>query len=624
MRSYDWWQARLTKEFFGVDQAGRPLLFFVDDQEAVRLHGDAKVTDSIDDLCTAVAQEAIDWRGDAYRQIYREALVWKRSTQEGPPPCLPLLAVCVLAATRMRGEGGRGAHAYYVRLAELLRPPPGFQLDDHKKHLQRDYQTVETFWKYLDGWLKEREGTRGFSTLHTSKGRERIGYAQSQALVCAADHDRLAPFFKECQVREPVALLRGLRMWKGRPRLSARLRGALDKNNEDNLLGPLLISIAESDSRVPPVPNGLRRLPLRITAIDDPRNGWTLQWRAERVDGVDGDALTHSGGHLVVAARDTGALYTLSGDLPDLCQGLTAGVTARGERLGISLQPRRHPLILQEDPLGGWTEVEKVVPHTPSLILFDRQGEAEARSLVAREGFSWEEPEESSVDGWFVAADVEFTEGAGARARRPRLTGGLHLRLTGERRHYLVGGEPDLVLPPGVDVVRLDGAPISITGERTELRGRGLAAGEHMVDTEVGRLTFHLHASQDIVLEKTNSPKANSEQPLVQVSTVIDAEGRHTDLASTEPPVWWHERHTGLCGESSAMEIPDSAVWLVIDHPDGTIEVRMSHSEEPRITQVTPAMRKFWKVMFTIERPPPEKLWKRYLNAVLMGGRGRG
>ncbi|MFC7642661.1 hypothetical protein ACFQX6_18235 [Streptosporangium lutulentum] len=105
---------------------------------------------------------------------------------------------------------------------------------------------------------------------------------------------------------------------------------------------------------------------------------------------------------------------------------------------------------------------------------------------------------------------------------------------------------------------------------------------------------------------------------------MIDAEGRHTDLASTEPPVWWHERHTGLCGESSAMEIPDSAVWLVIDHPDGTIEVRMSHSEEPRITQVTPAMRKFWKVMFTIERPPPEKLWKRYLNAVLMGGRGRG
>jgi hypothetical protein len=103
---------------------------------------------------------------------------------------------------------------------------------------------------------------------------------------------------------------------------------------------------------------------------------------------------------------------------------------------------------------------------------------------------------------------------------------------------------------------------------------------------------------------------------------VIDAEGNYTDLASAEPPAWWRERHTGLNGDPGAMEIPDSAVWLVIDHPDGTIEVRMLRSEEPRIAQVTPAMRKFWTDMVVIEHPPPEKLWKRYVEAVLMRGRG--
>ncbi|MEU8041100.1 hypothetical protein [Streptosporangium sp. NPDC049078] len=617
MRSYNWWQRRLTREFFGPEQNGYPLLFFVDDEKAVQLHGDAKATDSIDDLCTAVAQEALDWRSNAYGPILQEYFTWKRSIQEDPPPCLPLLAVCVLAATRMRGEGRRGALHYYARLADLLPPPSWSHQTNHGKYLQRDYGTVRSLWTYLHKWLEEREGTRGVSTLRTSKGQNLIGYARSQALVCAADRQRLAPFFEGCTVRDETALLRGLRMWKNRSRLSARLREALDKGDLDDFLGPLLVALATSDDRPLSLPTGLRRLPLRITAADDPRDGWTLRWRAERLGGISGDVLTHPGGHLTVTAEGEGSLYTLSGDLPEIGQSLTSGLVARGEHLEISLPSQKEPIILQEDPLGGWTEVEKAAPRLPSLLLFDARGEEKARDLLKEAGLTWEDREESSVDGWFVAADIEFTEGAGAVVRRPRLMGGLRLQHNGERRHYLVGGEPDLVVPVGIGDVRLDGKRIPCDDERTELRGRGLTAGRHVIDSESGQLTFHLHAPrQQRVPKNLTSPKVDSEHSPLKRATVIDAEGHHTDLAAAEPPAWWHARHTGLSGSPAAIEIPDSAVWLVIDCPDGTIKAQMLRPEEPRIAQVTPEMWKFWTVMCVIEHRPSEKLWTRYLDEV--------
>ncbi|WP_147268638.1 hypothetical protein [Sphaerisporangium album] len=344
-------------------------------------------------------------------------------------------------------------------------------------------------------------------------------------------------------------------MWKDRPRLSRRLREAFDKNSDDNVLGPLLISLAESDGRVPPVPSGLRRLRLKVTATDDYRDGWKLGWRAERVAGVDGDTLAHPGGHLVVTARGEGALYVISGDVPDLKQGLEKGLAARGERLGISLQPRRHPLILQEDPLGGWTEVDNASPNRASLVIFDEQGELEARSLVQRAGFEWEEWDDSSVDGWRVATDLEFDDGPGDQ--RTRLVGGLHLRVTGERRHYLVGGEPDLVPPPGADVVHLDGVPISTGGRPTELRGRGLAHGEHRIDAGARQLTFFLHAPRrPVPFEAPGPSRARTQPSPFEGSTIIDAEGRYTDLIPTAPPLWWRERRTGLGGEPETMESP--------------------------------------------------------------------
>ncbi|RCG32742.1 hypothetical protein DQ384_04505 [Sphaerisporangium album] len=61
----------------------------------------------------------------------------------------------------------------------------------------------------------------------------------------------------------------------------------------------------------------------------------------------------------------------------------------------------------------------------------------------------------------------------------------------------------------------------------------------------------------------------------------------------------------------------------MIDHPDGTIEVKLMRPEEPRISHLTPDMRKFWALMFAIEHPPPERLWKKYLEAVLRCGNGR-
>ncbi|MFC5821824.1 hypothetical protein [Nonomuraea harbinensis] len=625
MRSYNWWQDRLSERFFGPDQAGRPLLFFVDDDEAARLHRDASATGSIDDLCIAVAQEAIDWHNRAYRWVDRETSLWRRCSREDPPPCLPLLAVCVLAATHMRGDGNRGAPAYYSRLGELLPAPRHVRHVQSEEHLKRDYGTVKELWGCLHEWLEEQDGSRGVSTLHAYKGRERIGYAQSQALICAADHDRLAPFFRECREREAGTILRRLRQWRGRNGLSPGLREALSSNARDNLLGPLLLALADSTKHASYVPRGLRRLPLQINATDDPRIGWTLKWRAIRVPGVTEDKLIHHGGHVTLTTRDEGSLYVLSGDLPDLRRGLQEGVTAQGEYLSIASPPRRHPIVLQEDPLGGWTEVAAPTPHTPSLLLFNRASEKEAQDLVHQAGFEWEEPEESTLDGWFVAADIEFVDRG--KTPRSRLAGGLRLRPNNERRHYLVGGEPDLIPPPDVAVVRLDNKPIATWGKRTELRGRGLTVGEHVIHDGTNPLTFYLHDPQRPAPSESGDVLATvpvsvpSAPAPVEGSRVIDAEGNFTDLGTTARLGWWSERGTGL-RTVAGVEIPQSAVWLVVDHPDGSVEVRLLRKEKPRITRMTLTMRERWIPMFTIDHPPAERrLWINYLQEVFLKGR---
>jgi hypothetical protein len=101
VNTYDWWQTHLEGRYFGPGQAGRPLFFYIDDDD-----------EGVEDLCQVVARQAVDWSGPAFDKVFTRVIQWRKGARDEPPPCLPVLAVCVLAATRMTRGAGRGAHAY--------------------------------------------------------------------------------------------------------------------------------------------------------------------------------------------------------------------------------------------------------------------------------------------------------------------------------------------------------------------------------------------------------------------------------------------------------------------------------------------------------------------------------
>ena len=73
----------------------------------------------------------------------------------GEPDCAAFLAASVLAAYRMQADDEAAAHAYYVRLAELLRcdmsaaHPTGFHP-----------AAFESLWVFLQNWLREEHDLR--------------------------------------------------------------------------------------------------------------------------------------------------------------------------------------------------------------------------------------------------------------------------------------------------------------------------------------------------------------------------------------------------------------------------------------------------------------------------------
>jgi hypothetical protein len=187
--AYNWWQERLAAEFFGPEQSGTLVFFFIDSAELERLHDPSQATD----LCQAVSSRLL-WNGDLFGSVTSDVARWRRGTQADPPPCLPLLAATVLAAVNMYAPMGPGAPAYYPRLAEILKPP-GPAAPWHRDKLERRYNDVKDLWICLDHWLADCGDGRGVSTIRQGP-LTKIGYALSQAIIRATDHPILEEFFR--------------------------------------------------------------------------------------------------------------------------------------------------------------------------------------------------------------------------------------------------------------------------------------------------------------------------------------------------------------------------------------------------------------------------------------------
>ena len=208
--AYNIWNEALTQEFFGGSRAGRPVYL---DLEADVLDRLAAAIGAPADLAAANPTQAFTrsvartlelrpYDAPMLEAHVQAAAAWAASAVQGagpqrpqhaePPPFVAVLALFSLAAEWMRSDEGMLQTNYYGRLCELL------EVDDDPgiRKVQNGFrQHGHRLWAQLNGWLHRAHGIRGIPTAEAFDYRVHVGIPISQALVRAADRDRLPEFF---------------------------------------------------------------------------------------------------------------------------------------------------------------------------------------------------------------------------------------------------------------------------------------------------------------------------------------------------------------------------------------------------------------------------------------------
>jgi hypothetical protein len=634
------WQERLVRTFLNPAAKPGPFSLFVDEEEATRLW--PKEPHASESLSAAVSAR-VDWQsGDPFRKLAYEAARWERGRQQAPPPTLPLLAVTVLAASRMHHDADASSLAYFLRLAQALRPDAsGPHLQELRQKLSTGFDPVASMWRALDRWVGERSESLGASTIRGDHHFKRIGYPLSQALVRSDDRLRLTAFFHAVQVRargvpEPVVLLEYLRIWASRPRgLSQSLMRALSDARCDSLLADYLSRLASSWDGTVLTVEGKRRLDVRV-AVD--LHDMRARWAIPLVAGIDREVLTsESGARVEITRPQVGSLYELHGDLPAVADGLHRGFRLTSRSCAAAAD-RSQILAFGEDAdAGGWLSMPSVRPFEDHLLAVApalRREIEGALDEAAEPGWKAlpQRPSSAILPGWIIYRSVRFTDagalhgalrrvgGALAHALRPdaslrpRLANGLPIARHLAAGHYLAGGEPDLVIPAGTEIrhvpASLDGVaqvpPFLAKGFPIELRRRGpLSLGEHELLVDGDRLRFSLLAG-------TGEPPPCPPRPLTWKSK---SGYKQLGPADGEAGAMYGALVPGECPEPMLIR-RGSTAWLISRDgcasprtaPDLVPPVPGRALPQPYYFEITPAQDHVWMVETRAGRPRPPLL----------------
>jgi hypothetical protein len=523
-RTYIDWQQALERAFLQPRDRTAPFVFFVDDDELDRLWpGCAAPALS---LCRAVNQ-MIDWPAGTslFRKIAYTAARHRRGDE--PPLTLPLLAVTVLAATRMHQDTSFTASAYFVRLAQALRPDAeGPHLRELGSQLSQGFGLVAELWRDFHQWLQV-QGRFGVSTIHDHPRLTRIGYPLSQALVRSSDRMRLTQFFAALELGQrgvpPRDTFRTyLGLWSSGPRgLSEAFRAALADSDLADIVTEQVQRLAESWDGVVLNPGGKRRLELRLL-VD--LETFTCRWTAAVVPGVAADTL-HSDDGDVIELREPvwGSLYDISG-APPPDQWLKKRVSLTGSRCSAVVDLPGVFALREDADAGGWVSTDGVEPYEEHLLVIAPELQAAVEAVLQRSADpGWrlvrQRPPHQLIATRCIYRSVrlssasafeqlagELGNGLGRSLQpdtppRPRLVNGLRIATKLGHNHYLADGEPDLLLPVGAAARRvaasLDGHeqrnPFLATGFPIPLRRTGpLPAGRHELVADAEALVFHV------------------------------------------------------------------------------------------------------------------------------------
>lgn len=496
--TYRDWTRLLCDHFFGERHRGRPVTFFVDDELLGKLSGlpsaEAGLASFLDAVNPYIRPDSY---GRPFHYVCQQQAAWKRQGAVGCPPSLPVLALLVLAASRMaRGEAVTAAN-YWHRFGELTEISGTRWRDE-----------IPPLWEDYTWWLNEKlEGSHGLSTVRKDERFTIIGYALSQALFRQSDRQKLTEFFRRIDL-EPGEELSGEEMlhyfkaWAPDSALTpGAMKMALDKRFETRLMAILLDEASAWDGVIrDEAGRKVAAVLLTFNPVEVPHFGMA----AQRPEGFP-ESATFTEANRTYAVE----LHAVSGAgydpvWPLQPEWLGRGLTLRSGDYLLKFNAQDVVPLEMNPDVGCWTSAARVQPYQEYRILAKGGFDADVSSYLSRAAEAgWQKADASryGLPGWVLFNRVHFDNAAPERRPsggsigplipsvrgRPALKGGLMLS-SGALRLYFSGGEPDLWLGPLTDSeakVVVDGAELKQSlSARVALSELGLRPGRHTVRVE--------------------------------------------------------------------------------------------------------------------------------------------
>ncbi len=535
---YEAWNQALSDYFFNPHQTGRPTYLQVDVDTLQKLAPTMGVSpeDVETDFVNTVRSQLYTVNRAPFQRIANWMYDWQRSPQ-GPdqsPPCIAMLGLCVLAASRMHRDHEHASHNYYVRLNELL----GWRQSSQPRDFDR---VVTPFWDRLNDWLDNDNGGRlGVATATPSGRLIYIGYPLSQCLLRDVDRDRLPDFFAFARINpgaevDPEDLIGPLLRWcQGSTcSLSSQAQHLVQRGSSDIRLQIARVVVGQARVWHGEIreSTGRRTAPI-VVCLNSPK--WGYQFGLELYprhpqDFPSGIFQSRTG------SVDLQPLDNMNSEwyepLPlDVQQVLDSGIELRRGLFAVQWMPTRTiALRLDEQDLGGYVS-QTQVGLGESVIVLTRDSTCLEHFLdrYAAPGWKHAPGAQGLPHGWHAYLNVAIQKRAypdsypaftcliPTERTNVSLDGGLKLDAT----TWLTGGEPILRVSGGdggAITVEVDGTIVLESAHPSaelDLSSLDLAPNHHTIVACGRSRHFHMVRSGDyaaprVVARNTSAHLAN-------------------------------------------------------------------------------------------------------------------
>jgi hypothetical protein len=534
-RDYRAWNQVLFEKFYSMRSAGLPVYLDLEDSllEVFETHPLLAGKGTVGDLVNAV-RENIDFslnKDQVFLKIENETHSWIntfwRTHGDEIPPMLPLLALTVLAAERMGGDGS-ASNAYYKHFNDIL----GIDNPKQQESVQESYRkTVIFLWKALNRWLTDRQGQNGEYTAY-SLSYAHIGAAMSQALIRDVDRKKLPKMFEYLrlepgsQVSIPdMKELFSVWLKKDESGVTQSLRNLWAKDSARNGIAEVLCSelskwdgasaakssFGTSDFSAVHLPSKLRVTLRQSSKLMQKRYEFGLGFNPSNsldIGSFEASLVENSEVSATCIRRSVNLatlIFNQTFKSENLLEGKIDLLASSGDTL--KRLPRNLVLLARDDDSGIWVEVDRAALGQ-ELILLVRLDSNAWQSLLtflnenARPGFEFATPGSLGLPtGWGLIEYVQIVDigkitsaTEDLRALVPvsgsqlAFRGGLRLPSSGSFKYWLASK------PPIVEAVGQPGTSLKLEVHQLNLEADKLVGS---ASSSLGILSFDLETHVD-------------------------------------------------------------------------------------------------------------------------------